>query len=103
MTMAATPPWLIRSIRARESGAEFDMSYPTEPIAWSDGYGDLWGLQVNFRDVARLHPATSSTKTIYPGVNCPATWRLPLTSSGWRIGMGRGLPGCRPGALPARG
>ena len=23
----------------------FDLSYPTYPIAWSDGYGDLWGLQ----------------------------------------------------------
>jgi len=46
----------------------FDMSYPTEPSAWSDGYGDLWGLQVDTQRLARFHPATSSTKTIDPGV-----------------------------------
>jgi sugar lactone lactonase YvrE len=44
------------------------MSYPTEPAAWSDGYGDLWGLQVDFQRVVRLHPETSSTKTVDPGL-----------------------------------
>ena len=47
---------------------KFDLTHPTEPTAWSDGYGDLWGLQVDLGRVARFHPATSSTKTIDPGL-----------------------------------
>jgi len=51
----------------------FDMPYPTEPLAWSEGYGDLWGLGfgAGFARLARLHPATSSTKTIDPGMTSP--------------------------------
>jgi len=47
---------------------KFEMSYPTEPTAWSDEYGDLWGLQVDRGRLARFHPATSSAKTVDPSV-----------------------------------
>jgi streptogramin lyase len=67
--VAGSAPTVVEQIDP-ETGKrrKFEMSYPTEPAAWSDGYGDLWGLQVDVERVARFHPATSSTKTIDPGL-----------------------------------
>ena len=87
---------------------KFDMSYPTEPIAWSDGYGDLWGLQF---ELARFHPATSSTKRIDPGLNAlgdvavaadlvwVTDWDIPRVA---RL-QARGAPRLRVIDLPAKG
>ena len=37
---------------------------PATPLAWSEGYGDLWMSNFTVGSVSRLHPATGDLKTV---------------------------------------
>jgi class 3 adenylate cyclase/sugar lactone lactonase YvrE len=49
------------------------MPYQTGNLAWSEGYGDLWGTHFDFSSVTRLHAATSAVQTTAPRLINPAS------------------------------
>ena len=61
-----------------------DMPSMTANLAWSEGYGDLWSAQFGAGSLTRLHAATSSMKTITPGLVNPA----PLVVAGDAVWAG---------------
>ena len=53
-------------------GRSIRLKYPAGPLAWSEGYGDLWMSNFSFGTVSRLRPANGRVQTVPIDATNPA-------------------------------
>ncbi len=66
------PPTVTRIDPQTGARRSIRISEPAPPIAWSDGYGDLWMSIFDFRALGRLHAATGRLERIDDVATNPA-------------------------------
>jgi streptogramin lyase len=58
-----------------ETGAERQIHFPSRtpgtPLAWSEGYGDLWFSNFDLGTLTKIHPSTRAVETIDSDLSIP--------------------------------